>query len=206
MKILLISAGTKTDGATERCVAEAEKVFKNAGITSEKFNLFSYEIFPCNGCGGCKVTGRCIHRDKALELCDMCAAFDGYMFFSPVHYGGAAGNMKAAMGRLFYSQKKNLEYKPAAAVTVSRRGGNVTALEEITRFFGFANMPFVSGNYPGIVHGTSWEEAEADEEGLQTVRSIAENTVWLLRCIDCAKDIGIYHPIPESKIKTSYIR
>ena len=206
MKILLISAGTKKDGATERAVTEAEKALKNAGALCQKFNLFSHAIASCNGCGKCIESGRCIRDDEVLKLCDIAGDFDGFIFFSPVHYGGASGNLKSAMGRLFYSRKKVLEYKPAAAVAVSRRGGNVTALEEMTRFFSFASMPCVSGNYPGTVHGTSSCEAEKDEEGLQTVRSIAENMVWLIRCIECAKDIGLYHPIPEDKIKTSYIR
>jgi len=206
MKILLITSGTKIHGSTERAVVEAEQMLGRLKVSYERFDLKSKTIASCSGCGCCTNTGRCIYNDAAQRLADLVSSFDGYIFFSPVHYGGATGAIKATMGRLFYSKKRDLEYKPAAAIAVSRRGGNVTALEEMTRFFGFACMPTVYGNYPGIIHGTTWEEVEKDEEGLQTIRSICENMVWLIKCIEAAKNLGIEHPIPEEKIKTSYIR
>ena len=114
--------------------------------------------------------------------------------------------MKAALGRVFISKRSELEYKPASVVAVSRRGGNFTAIEEISRFFGFASMPYVPGNYPGIAHGTSGAEAEEDGEGLQTVRSIVNNMIWLIKCINCAKDAGIDRPAEEQKIRTGFVR
>ena len=206
MKILLISAGTKKHGATERAVHEAESTMKNAGEEYETFFLYPQPIASCSGCDCCKNLGRCIYDDKITALSDTLCNYDGYIFFTPVHYGGSAGNIKSAMSRLFYSKKSELEYKPASAVALSRRGGNLTALEEISRFFSFASMPYVSGNYPGIVHGTTWDEAERDCEGLQTVRSICNNMIWLIKAIKIASAEGIHHPINEEKIKTSYIR
>lgn len=206
MKILLISAGTHIHGATERAALEAERTIRQAGETCETFRLYTESTAACNGCGACKKSGSCIHADSAQRLADAVEDFDGYIFFSPVHYGGATGALKTAMGRLFFSRHSVLEYKPAAAVAVSRRGGNVTAVEEMTRFFSFASMPCVFGNYPAIIHGTGYAEAERDLEGLQTVRSVAENMVWLIRCIEAGRSMGIRHPTPEKKIKTDYIR
>ena len=206
MRILLISAGTKVNGSTERAMEEAENCLIRAGAEVKKFSLYATSMATCSGCGGCKSSGRCVHEDEATRLAELAPDFDGYIFFSPVHYAGAAGSLKSAMSRLFISKKSALEYKPAAAVTVARRGGNVTALEEITRFFTFASMPVVSGNYPGIIHGTCREDVEKDEEGLQTIRSIAENMVWLIGCIEAGKNTGINRPVQEAKIKTSYIR
>lgn len=206
MKILLISAGTKVGGSTERAMEEAAKAITALGGEAEKFSLYATSMATCSGCGGCGASGRCVHEDEATRLADIAPDFDGYIFFTPVHYAGAAGSLKSAMTRLFISKKAHLEYKPAAAVAVARRGGNVTALEEITRFFSFASMPTVSGNYPGIIHGNTAEEVEKDEEGLQTIRSIAGNMVWLIRCIEEGKKHDIDRPTPEAKIKTSYIR
>ena len=191
MKILLISGSTKVGGATERAVAEAASVFEKSGVSYELFNLYSYPITTCMGCGACRDGDGCIYDDAATRLADIRADFDGYMFFTPVHYGGATGAMKAAMSRLFYSKKKCLEYKPAAAVAISRRAGNITALEELTRFFYFASMPVVTASYPGVVYGTTQEAVESDTEGMKTVRSIAENILWLLRCIEAGKTVGI---------------
>ena len=206
MKILLVTAGTKDSGATERCVLEAEREIKKLGGESEIFRLRPEAVTSCSGCGGCKAKGRCIHEDAATALGDRVSGCDGYIFFTPVHFGGAAGIMKAALGRVFISKRADLEYKPASVVAVSRRGGNFTAIEEISRFFGFASMPYVPGNYPGVSHGSSGIEAEEDKEGLQTVRSIAANMTWLIKCINCAKDAGIDRPTPEPKIKTGFVR
>lgn len=206
MKILLVSAGTKPNGSTERAMEEARRELVAKGAVAETYCLYPTAIATCSGCGGCKKDGRCVHDDAATRLLEIAPDFDGYIFFSPVHYAGAAGSLKSAMSRLFISKKSALEYKPAAAVTVARRGGNVTALEEITRFFTFASMPSVSGNYPGIIHGACSDDVEKDEEGLQTIRSIADNMVWLISCIEAGKKAGIEHPTPEAKIKTSYIR
>ena len=206
MKILLISAGTKANGSTERAMEEAEKAIIRAGAEAKKFSLYATSMATCSGCGGCSKSGRCVHDDEATKLAELAPEFDGYIFFSPVHYGGATGALISAMSRLFYSKRSELAYKPAAAIAVSRRGGNFTAIEEITRFFSFACMPTVTGNYPGIIHGSSYSDVEKDEEGLQTVRSITENLVWLLKCIHLAKEDGIEHPTPEPKVKTSYIR
>lgn len=206
MKILLISAGTKDNGATKRCMLEAKMEIERLGQSCECFNLRSEAIASCSGCNACKSCGRCKHKDSVTELSDKISDFDGYIFFTPVHYGGCAGVMKSALSRLFYSKKSGLLFKPASAVAVSRRGGNVTALEEISRFFTFASMPYVSGNYPGIVHGSSTEEAEKDEEGLQTVRSIASNLVWLIKSISLARLSGILPSFNEQKLKTDFIR
>ena len=206
MKILLLSAGTKDTGATARCMLEAKKEIERLGEDCDFFNLKASAIPSCSGCNACKSSGRCIHNDAVTELSDKISYFDGYMFFTPVHYGGCAGVMKSALSRLFYSKKSGLEYKPASAVAVSRRGGNLSALEEISRFFTFASMPYVPGNYPGIVHGSSAAEAERDAEGLQTVRSIVNNLVWLIKAISVARLSGVNPPDTEEKIKTDFIR
>ena len=192
MKILLVSGATKKDGATARAVFEAERVLKDNNISYDVFNLSTSAITTCSGCGWCRSGNRCIHEDAATMLADICGEYDGYIFFTPVHYGGATGAMKAALSRVFYSKKASVAGKPAAAVAVSRRAGNITAIEEITRFFLFASMPTVAGAYPGVVRGTTREAVENDSEGLQNVKSICENMIRLLRCIEIGKSVGKY--------------
>jgi multimeric flavodoxin WrbA len=206
IKILLVHSGTKPSGSTMRAVYEAESEFQRLGISSDVFWLGNEAVFSCRGCGACKKTGECFLKDAAYDLSMLVKDYDGFIFFTPVHYAGASGNMISALSRLFFSKKCDLQYKPAAATSVSRRGGNVSALEEIERYFHFADMPVISGNYPGIIHGTVGDEIECDLEGLQTVRSIARNMTWIMRCIEAARKCGIYPEPEEEKIKTSYIR
>lgn len=189
-----------------RAVYEAKSEFQRLGISSDVFWLGREAVFSCRGCGVCKKTGECFLKDAAYDLSTRVKDYDGFMFFTPVHYAGASGNMISALSRLFFSKKCDLAYKPAVAISVSRRGGNVSALEEIHRYFYFASMPVISGNYPGIIHGTTQSEVELDLEGLQTVRSISKNMAWIMKAIESARLQGIYPEPEEKKIKTSYIR
>ena len=45
-----------------------------------------------------------------------------------------------------------------------------------------------------------------DEEGLQTVRVLAQNMIWLLRCIEAGKNAGVEYPEYEPKRRTNFIR
>ena len=45
-----------------------------------------------------------------------------------------------------------------------------------------------------------------DEEGVQTMRILGKNMVWMLKCIEAGKQVGIEAPEAEAKVKTNYIR
>lgn len=96
--------------------------------------------------------------------------------------------------------------KPAAAVVSCRRGGASAAFEILNKYFMMTNMPVVSSQYWNQVHGNTPEEVKKDLEGLQTVRVLAENMTWLLRCIDAGKKAGVPYPVYEPKIRTNFIR
>lgn len=206
MKILLINGSPHEHGVTDRALAEFRTVAKKAGVDTETFWLGNSPILSCIACGLCKKSGRCFFDDGVNVLADRAKEADAFVFGTPVHYAGASGALKCAMGRLFYSASSSLWGKPAVALAVSRRGGNVAALTEIERFFTFNGMPIVSGNYWCILHGTTPAEAEEDKEGLQTLRIAAENLVFFTRAIDLAKKNGVPLPEREEKIKTSFVR
>ena len=206
MKILFVNGSPHEHGVTDRAFDEFRSIAKAEGIETETFWLGTSPILSCIACGLCRRTGRCFFEDGVNELAALASSSDAFVFGTPVHYAGASGALKCAMGRLFYSASSALSGKPAVALAVSRRGGNVSALSEIEKFFTFSGMPIVSGNYWCILHGTTREEAEEDLEGLQTLRIAARNLVFLARAIDLAKKSGIPLPTPEEKIKTSFIR
>ena len=45
------------------------------------------------------------------------------------------------------------------------------------------NMPIVTSQYWNIVYGRDEGEAALDEEGLQTMRTMANNMAWMLKKI-----------------------
>ena len=45
-----------------------------------------------------------------------------------------------------------------------------------------------------------------DEEGLQTLRNLARNLAWMLKCIEAGKAAGIVPPQAEREFRTNFIR
>ena len=96
--------------------------------------------------------------------------------------------------------------KPGAAVVSCRRGGATAAFDQINKYFTMNHMPVVSSQYWNQVHGNTPEQVRQDEEGLQTMRTLANNMAWLLKCIEAGKQAGITFPEREPAIKTNFIR
>ena len=55
------------------------------------------------------------------------------------------------------------------------------------------------------MHGNTPEEVRRDEEGLQTMRTLADNLAWLLRCLQVAEG-QVEKPQQEPQIFTNFIR
>ena len=76
----------------------------------------------------------------------------------------------------------------------------------VNKYFTIANMPVVSSNYWNNVHGKAADDVIDDQEGLQTMRNLARNMAWLLKCIEVGHRSGIKIPKQEERIYTNFIR
>ena len=106
---------------------------------------------------------------------------DGLVVGSPVYYGGPNGSLCALLDRVFYSLGADLQYKPAASVVVCRRGGASAAFDRLNKYFQMMNMPQVTSQYWNIVYGQTPGQAAQDEEGMQTMRTLARNMAWMMK-------------------------
>ena len=43
------------------------------------------------------------------------------------------------------------------------------------------------------------EDAPQDEEGMQTLRNLARNMIWMMRCFAVGKEQGVPYPETEKK-------
>ena len=87
-----------------------------------------------------------------------------------------------------------------------RRAGSTNALDELNKYFTISQMPIVSSQYWNMVFGRDAEEVQQDLEGMQTMRTLARNMAWLLRCIQAGKEAGIVPPPREKLVRTNFIR
>ena len=131
---------------------------------------------------------------------------DGFIFGSPVYYSHASGRLLSVLDRVFYAGSAAFYHKPGAAVVSARRAGTSASLDDINKYFAFAQMPMVPSTYWNNVHGNTAEQTAADLEGLQTMRNLAKNMAWMLKCFEAGKKQGIEAPAAERGNQTNFIR
>lgn len=211
MKVMLVNGSPHAQGTTNRALDEIQKTLEAEGVEVGRFWIGTKPIAGCIACHHCtEHEGECVFNDVVNEFNHIAADYDGFVFGTPVYYANAAGQLRAFMDRSFYSQASGgvniYPHKPAAAVTVARRGGNTNAFDEINKYFTIVQMYVVGSTYWNMVYGANAEDAEKDLEGMRTMRMLAHNMAYLLKCQSAAKLSGINPPEPEPAARTNFIR
>ena len=206
MKVLLVNGSPRQHGCTYTALTEAANALNERGIETEIVWVGNKEIAGCTACGGCRKTGKCIFDDIVNEISAKLDTYDGVIFGTPVYYGGPSGQILSVMNRLFYSSAAKMAGKPVSAVVSCRRGGASAAFQQMNMHFMMTNMIVITSQYWNQVHGNTPEEVRQDAEGLQTMRTLAENMTFVLRSIEAGKAAGVPRPNYEPKERTNFIR
>ena len=205
MKVLLINGSPHENGTTFRALSEVSSALNANGIETEIITVGNKEITGCKACAACVKLGKCVKDDIVNEVIPKIEQADGVVVGSPVYYASLNGTLKSFLDRVFFA-KKSFANKPAAAVAVARRAGTTSTIDIINKYFMINNMPVVSSQYWNMVFGSNANDAEKDEEGMQTMRTLGNNMAWLIKCINVGKESGVSLPEQEKKIKTNFIK
>ena len=206
MKALLINGSPHKEGCTFTALSEIADTLKKNGIESEIFHVGTKPIANCIACGKCRETGKCVFdTDGVNEIGARLDEFDAIVLGSPVYYAGPSGQLCSFCDRLFFSNSKKMAGKLAAAVVSCRRGGATASFDRLNKYFTITNMQIVGSQYWNMVHGFTPEDVRKDAEGLQTMRTLAQNMAWLLKCIELGKKHGINKPEYEPIKFTNFI-
>lgn len=205
MKVLLINGSPRVGGNTSIALGEMEKIFQQEGIQVETVQVGSKAIRGCVACLSCMEKGKCVFDDLVNETASKFAEADGLVIASPVYYASANGTLISFIDRLFYSTPFDKTMKVGAAVAVARRGGVSATYDELNKYFAISGMPIATGQYWNAVYGREKGEAAQDEEGMQTMRTLARNMVFLMKSIALGKEqYGV--PQREPFQRTNFIR
>lgn len=205
MKVLLINGSPHLKGNTAISLEEMVSVFESEGIETEVINIGNKAIRGCIACRSCAKMGKCVFDDEVNEAAGKFAECDGLVIASPVYYGNANATLIAFLDRLFFSSHFDKTMKVGASVVVARRGGLSATFDELNKYFTISSMPVASSQYWNSVHGREEGEAKQDEEGLQTMRTLARNMSFLMKSIALGKEkYGL--PQKEERKYTHYIR
>ncbi|MGM9632329.1 MAG: flavodoxin family protein [Eubacteriales bacterium] len=207
MKVLMINGSPRANGNTALALREMKKIFEENGVEISYVQVGGRDIRGCMSCGAChKGHDGCVIDDTVGEIAPLFEACDGMVIASPVYYASANGTLIAFLDRLFYSTGFDKRMKVGASVAVARRGGCSATFDQLNKYFTISGMPVASSQYWNSVHGAAPGEAEGDLEGLQTMRTLAHNMVFLMRSIELGKaQFGL--PEREEKAeRTNFIR
>ena len=205
MKVLIINGSPRVGGNTSIALDEMVKVFETEGVETEVVQVGNKDIRGCIACGSCKKNGKCIFDDVVNELAPKFEEADGLVVASPVYYASANATLIACLDRLFYSTGFDKTMKVGASVVCARRGGLSATFDELNKYFTICGMPVASSQYWNSIHGREKGQANEDLEGLQTMRVLARNMVFLMKSIALGKEKYVL-PKKEEWQPTHFIR
>ncbi len=210
MKVLLVNGSPHEHGCTHAALTEVKNTLEQEGIGAELFWIGTKPLAGCIACKKCVTLKKCVFNDKVNEFLEMAPGFDGYVFGTPVHWAAAGGAITSFMDRAFYAGMNSASdvfyLKPAAAVVSARRAGTTSTFDQLNKYFTLVQMPIISSQYWNMVHGACAEEVQQDLEGLQTMRTLARNMAYFLKCRELATKSGLPLPKREKQVLTNFVR
>ncbi|MCQ2182603.1 MAG: flavodoxin family protein [Bacteroidales bacterium] len=206
MKVLLLNGSPRPNGNTATMLAEVAAQLSKNGLDSELVHIGNAPIRGCIACNQCHAgnLGRCFFDDDVTNgMIAKMAECDAIVVGAPVYYGVPAGQVLSVLQRMAYSAGRVMQGKPAAAVTVCRRGGASASFQTLQMPFQMLNMPIVTSQYWNIGYGSAPGEVSRDAEGLQTMRTLADNLAYMLKQFATGK---ARTPEREQWITTNFIK
>lgn len=91
MKVLLVNGSPHKEGCTYTALCEVSKALNENGVDTDIFWIGNKALSGCIACKKCRDNNKCIFNDSVNELLDIAGDYDGFIFGSPVHWGGASG-------------------------------------------------------------------------------------------------------------------
>ena len=164
-------------------------IFEKEGVETETVHVGNQDIRGCVACNYCQKHQKCVFDGDIInELAGKFEAADGLVVGSPVYYASPNGTLISLLDRLMYSTPFSKQLKVGAAVVSGRRSGNSATLDVLNRYFTNRNMPLASSTNWNMVHGFTVEDVEKDLEGLQGLRNLARNMVFMVKAFSDAKE------------------
>jgi multimeric flavodoxin WrbA len=123
MKIIAFNGSPRKDGNTELLLKETIKGIEDAGLSVHTFYLNLMNIKPCQDCGSCNATGKCIFQDDMEQIYDAIRSADRIILASPIFFFALSAQTKSMIDRCqsFWCEKYLLK-EPIKAGKYGRKG------------------------------------------------------------------------------------
>lgn len=207
MKVVAFNGSPRGNGNTHTAIELVTENMAKAGVEVEIVHVGNKLIRGCLACNQCARNRdeRCVIDDEVNEWIQKMKEADGILIGSPVHYSAIAGTMKSFLDRAFYVSGNNgslLRHKVGAAVVAVRRSGGMPTLSQLNNFLNYSEMMMPTSNYWHVIHGTKPGDALEDAEGVQIMRVLGENFLYMLQM----NENNLEAPNQQRKVFTNFIR
>lgn len=208
MKALIVNGSPHVDGCTKRALKEVAQVLESQGIEVNWLEVGNKDVRGCIGCYYCRTHHKCVFNDIVNESAPLLAEADAVIIGTPTYYAGPNGQLHSFLDRFFFSTSGTIDktMKIGATVVSSRRGGSTSAFDDINKYFTISSMPVASSTYWNEVHGFTPEDVEKDLEGLQTMRNLGHNIVFMLKAFKAQKEKDGGFPVQDRSSRTNFIQ
>ncbi|GHU18911.1 FMN reductase [Spirochaetia bacterium] len=205
MKVLLVNGSPRQKGCTFTGLSIIKDQLAQNNVDSEIYQVGNKPVAGCTACLGCRKTGKCVFNDDLVNtVAEAMKEADGIILGSAVHFGSATGAATSFFDSLFYSVDKTaLKLKFGACIVSCRRGGATATFDQLNKYFTICQMPVVSSSYWNQIHGYTPEDVYKDEEGVRTLKVLANNMAYLIKC---KHESNIPLPDEPERVMTNFIR
>ncbi len=208
MKVLAINGSPKNNGNTATAMGVMQKVFEEKNIEMEIITIGNKEVRGCIGCSRCVKENNCrceAFNDVVNEALEKMKDADALLIGSPVYFAGMNGTMKSFLDRFFYAGNSSgiFKYKVGAGIAAVRRSGGSETFFDLMKYLTYAQMMLPTSTYWNVVHGRTPGEMLKDEEGVQTVQTLADNMAFLMNVLN---ETNVERPEPRQKKWTHFVR
>jgi len=183
MKVVGIVGSPRIGGNCELLTKIALEEIAKEGLETEVISLGGLRITPCDSCGACR-NGKCHVEDDFQQVCSRMLEADGIIMSSPVWYGAASPQISALISRFYGVRGKPLKNKVGGPIVVARRAGKNFTFAQLMFFYMIQGMIVPGSSYWNVAIGRGKGDVLQDEEGVQTIRSFAQNVAWLIKKIN----------------------
>jgi multimeric flavodoxin WrbA len=205
MNVIAFNGSPRRDGGTAGGISVMRNILEKEGISVDVVHVGDKNIRGCMACRKCSAAGHCVMEGDIVNECvQKLKLADGVILGSPVYYGGIAGTFKCFLDRLFFSGG-DLSYKVGATVAAVRRTGGISVFHQLNNYLNLAQIIIAPGFYWDVIHGSTQEDLQKDQEGLQIMEVQARNMAWLLKTLAAGKKENP-PPVKPERIRTNFIR
>lgn len=185
MLAVAISGSPRKEGNTWRLLQLALEVLAGEGFATEFISLHDKAISPCRACLACaKNKNQCAQEDDFQLILPRMQAADALLVGSPVYFGSATPNLMALLDRAGYVARQGDNFfarKVGAPIVVARRAGVNFTYAQLLFFFSIMGMIVPGSTYWPVAYGLQPGDALQDQEGVQTIKTLAQNIAWLVK-------------------------